>query len=119
MALTRGSLWIAQAGIRRLTRIDTRANRIAARPPLQVKLVDAWLFPHLWDGGDGSLWLQAGPRSRVRLDPRTGAALKTITLPLKGSRTISLIGGVAVGFGSTWIAEWRVRSDGLVFRVTS
>jgi hypothetical protein len=48
IALSGDSLWIAQTGIRRLTRIDTRANRIGARVPVQVKLADALLFPHLW-----------------------------------------------------------------------
>jgi hypothetical protein len=135
MALSGGSLWIAQAGIRRLTRIDTHANRIGARPLMRVKLADGFSFPHLWDGGDGSLWLQPGPRPRIKLDPHTGAPLKTITLPLKG-RTIfgrstgcrscpQGIGGVAVGFGSTWVAQWpagalpsAARRGGMVYRLT-
>jgi YVTN family beta-propeller protein len=118
MALSGGPLWIAQTGIRRLTRIDTRANRIRARVPLRVKLADRFLFPHLWDGGDGSLWFQPGPASRVKFDPRTGVPLKTITLPLKGPRTVWGIGGVAIGFGSTWIGQWHGRRDGSVFRLT-
>jgi streptogramin lyase len=118
MALVRDSLWIAQTGIRRLTRIDTRANRFPGHVPLQVKLANALLFPHLWTGGDGSLWLQPGPGSRVKLDPRTGAPLKTITVPVRGPQTVWGIGGVAVGFGSTWIAQWPGRRVGSIFRLT-
>jgi hypothetical protein len=117
MALMRNSLWIAQTGIRRLTRIDTRANRFPASVPLHVKLANRFLFPHLWDGGDGSLWLQPGPGSRVKLNAETGAPLKTITVPVKGPRTVWGIGGVAIGFGSTWIAQWPGRRDGSVFRL--
>ncbi len=101
-----------------MARIDTRTNRIGARVPVQIKLTDAPLRPHLWDGGDRSIWLQPEPGSRVKLDPRTGAPLKTITLPLKGRLKDYGIGGVAVGFGSTWIAQWPRAGDGSVFRLT-
>jgi hypothetical protein len=101
-----------------LTRIDTRANRIGARVPVRVKLADPAMFTYLWDGGDRSMWLRLGPGSRVKLDPRTGTPLKTITLPLKGPQRVYGIGGVVVGFGSTWIAQWPGRRDGLVFRLT-
>jgi hypothetical protein len=118
VALVRNSLWIAQTGFRRLTRIDTRTNRFPASVPLHLKLANGFVFPHLWAGGDGSLWLQPGPGSRVELDPRTGAPLKTITVPVRGARKIWGIGGVAVGFGSTWIAQWPGWRDGSVFRST-
>ncbi len=61
IALSGDSLWIAQTGIRRLTRIDTRANRIGARVPVQVKLADAVLFPHLWDGETGACGFSLDP----------------------------------------------------------
>jgi len=116
MALAGDSLWIAQTGIRWLTRIDTRTNRIGARVSMRFNLGGPYFFPHLWDGGDGSLWLQPGPALRVKLGPRTGAPLRTIAVPLKGPQTIWGIGGVAIGFGSTWIGQWPGRRDGSVFR---
>jgi sugar lactone lactonase YvrE len=116
MALSGDSLWVAQTGIRRLTQIDTRANRIGARISIRLRLA-SFFFPRVWDGGDGSLWFQPGPASHIRFDPDTGAPLKTITLPLRGPHTIWGIGGVAVGFGSTWVAEWPGRRDGSIFRV--
>jgi YVTN family beta-propeller protein len=118
MALMRNSLWIAQTGSRRLTRIDTRAIGFPARVPLHVKLANRFAFPHLWAAEDGTLWLQPGPGSRVKLDPRTGAPLKTITVPVRRTQKIWGIGGVAVGFGSTWIAQWPGWRDGSVFRLT-
>jgi hypothetical protein len=40
-----------------------------------------------------------------------------LKLPLRGPHTIWGIGGVAVGFGSTWVAEWPGRREGSIFRV--
>jgi len=91
-----GSVWTV-GGDYRLLRLDARTGRVLRRYPFTA---DSLAF------GDGRLWIVEQGHQVLRLDPRTNRV--DLTYPLAAGP------GVAVGFGSAWVAD---PVQGLVWRL--
>ena len=113
VAVVGTSLWAAVTvgsvlpGRPTVVRIDTDTNRVTARlAPKVAGNSDA--FPSLKAGGDGTLWLQTRPDRLTQIDPTTGAAIKTLAVPLAGNHPLGdyWASETTAGFGSTWVTSW-------------
>jgi DNA-binding SARP family transcriptional activator/ABC-type branched-subunit amino acid transport system substrate-binding protein/DNA-binding beta-propeller fold protein YncE len=91
-----GSVWTV-GGDYRLLRLDARSGRLLRRYPFTA---DSLAF------GAGRLWIVEEGHQVLRLDPRTNRV--DLTYPLAAGP------GVAVGFGSAWVAD---PVQGLVWRL--
>ena len=102
-AFAGGAVWIANpAG---LYRVDPATNR-ARRLPIRAKPLSEYGHISLAAGG-GRVWMRAGDRRVVGVDPRTARVVAD--RPASGGG-----GNIALGFGSLWVANasedsvWRI-----------
>jgi hypothetical protein len=114
-AITRGigavgnALWVSVAASHgpTLVRLDMRTNRITfkSRPKITG---NADAFPAVITPGDGTLWLQTGPRSVTQINPANGRHIRQIALPIKQGRPIADYWNSAMvaGLGSYWITSY-------------
>ena len=103
MATAAGAVWITNpAGLYRIDPTRNRARRLSvrAKPFSEYGHIDI-------AAGDGRIWMRAGDRAVVAIDPRT--ARVTGRRPASGGG-----GNIEFGFGSLWVANaaddsvWRV-----------
>jgi DNA-binding beta-propeller fold protein YncE len=98
-----GAVWIANpAGLYRVDPATNRARRLPIRPKPLTE------YGHIsLASGDGRVWMRAGDRRVVVIDPRT--AREVAARPACGGG-----GNIAFGFGSLWVANaaedtvWRI-----------
>jgi streptogramin lyase len=100
-------LWVSGAAVGdRLLRIDPATNKVSGRVPVRTPagkpLADLFLF-----AGDGVVW-GVGPEGALRLDPRTGNALRLAARPSAA--------GEARSFALAAGALWELRTDGALLR---
>jgi streptogramin lyase len=107
------ALWVSLAiasvprGRPTVFRVDTDTNRVTAK--LSPKVAgNTDTFPAVMTAGDGTLWLQTTPNALRQIDPKTGAPIKTLTIPLPGKRPLDdyWMSQIAAGFGSNWVTTW-------------
>ncbi len=87
--------------------VDTDTNRVTVKlAPKVAGNTDT--FPAVMTAGDGTLWLQTTPNALRQIDPKTGAPIKTLTIPLPAKRPLDdyWMSQIAAGFGSNWVTIW-------------
>lgn len=87
-----GAVWVASF-TGDVTRVDPRRSRISGGPflPGGDRLAEDLAV------GEGGVWLSDSGGTVLRFDPQTGRVTKTVEID-------SMIGGLAVGAGSIWVA---------------
>jgi YVTN family beta-propeller protein len=101
LAVGEGAVWVANAALDKVLRIDLEAKEVVAEIELDFAPSDVAA------GLDG-VWVADGTgNSVVRIDPKTNRVRQTIDV---GRRPFSL----AVGEGAVWVAN---RGDGTVSRI--
>lgn len=94
-AIASGYVWVANpAG---LYRIDPQSNS-AELLPIQFTPFSQWGLPGIATGTDGTLFLRTSDDAVTQIDPTTGHVLQSY--PAAGGG-----GGIAIGFGSLWVAN--------------
>ncbi|MDQ3870088.1 MAG: hypothetical protein M3301_00540 [Chloroflexota bacterium] len=97
LATTKGAVWVAQHRGRKVARIDTAANRVAASVPVVGGQ------PGRMTTTEGALWLALyGSNKLVRIDPERNEVVATIELPGE------LCCGLASGAGAVWAVAIKV-----------
>jgi YVTN family beta-propeller protein len=101
LAVGEGAVWVANAALKKVLRIDLEAKQVVAE-------IELGFAPSDVAAGLGGVWVSDGTgNSVVRIDPATNRVRQTIRV---GRRPFSL----AVGDGAVWVANSR---DGTVSRI--
>jgi outer membrane protein assembly factor BamB len=106
MAPVGSELWIAAAAGDTLVRIDAATNAVSGRVPLRTPAGKPFVALDML-AGDGVVWAVSS-EGALRLDPRTGAALRLAAQPSASGEPRSF--ALAEG------ALWELRSDGALLR---
>lgn len=110
-----GSAWVANGTEGTISRIELASNAVAETFPVRRNVGLVSPVVSAIAAGSGSIWLTSGIRSVVRLNPRTGAVVATLTVP---TEPVS----IAYGEGAVWVgtlARRIVRIEPLANTVTA
>lgn len=95
------AVWVAHPTSATLSRIDPGTSRVTARVELQLGSAPLFLA-----GGEGALWVESITHL-LRVDPATNRVVAALPLALgrrPGPEPL-VLGGLAAGEGSVWVAD--------------
>ena len=115
-----GSVWIIDRNARLLYRVDPKTNQTTAKIPLESKSAS---FSSLRGTvpAMGSVWVLSKEGIVRRIDPESNKVLAEIRVGPPRERfpyvDLDSYTGLAVGEGSAWITESKVKEEGNLIRV--
>ncbi len=103
LAVGRDAVWVANGSDGTVSRIDPSADAVVETIDLRGSSDLVWNPTHAVDADDDSVWIAAGPRHVLRLDPTTSEPSAMIDV---GNMPV----GVAVGDQALWVVTTAERA---------